>query len=264
MLFVRIFSGIIVWLCIIAYFLGLAALAVFLYGKSKMPSDVDSSNNGLDLSSNPKQSTDENRKSYYVIFWIVVGVFAISLVIFCCLYKNIKLAIAIIKTATIYVVDVPLVMFVPILFTIITAGWWAFWICTMLCVYSHGYMYHSTSGPWASIDHKYDATKSYIPALDATKTYQDLTWHNWYFLFGGLWVNAFISAVCQFTLASTACLWYFNKQSGLHSPISRSIGRAFRYHLGSIAFGSLILALVQMVRIVLEYINKQMKASGAK
>lgn len=64
MLFVRIFSGIIVWLCILAYFLGLAALAVFLYGKGQMSGDVSSSDSTLSMSSNPKQSTSDNRKSY--------------------------------------------------------------------------------------------------------------------------------------------------------------------------------------------------------
>lgn len=196
-----------------------------------------------------------------MFFWIVVGVIVISLVVFCCLYRNIKLAIAIIKvraqiphgarpgmflvsarcswhspavpdchllpllwnylllsavfpdlsqlpsaqlkTATVFVVDVPLVMFVPMIFTIITAAWWAFWIATMLNLYSYGYLYKSNTGPWANIDHTFDKEKAlrYRPALNPNATYADLKWNCWYFLFGGLWVNAFISAVCQFTLA---------------------------------------------------------------
>eukprot|EP00825_Cyclidium_porcatum_P019462 TRINITY_DN220_c0_g1_i3.p1 TRINITY_DN220_c0_g1~~TRINITY_DN220_c0_g1_i3.p1 ORF type:complete len:664 (-),score=98.29 TRINITY_DN220_c0_g1_i3:141-2132(-) len=267
MLFVRIFSGMIIWICIMAYFAGMVVLAVFLYGKTGMSSsDVSDSSTSLDMTSNPKQSTSDNKTSYKVIFWIVIGVIAVSLIGLCCLYRNIKLAIAVIKTATVYVVDVPLVMFVPIFFTIITAGWWAFWIVTILNLYSHGFMYKSSNGPWASIDHKYDSSHAsrYVPVPDSSEVDKDYRWNCWYFLFGGLWINAFIGATCQFVLASTACIWYFNKQSGLHKPISRSIYRAFRYHFGSIAFGSLILALVQLIRIVLEYINKQMKNSGAK
>ena len=34
-----------------------------------------------------------------------------------------------------------------------------------------------------------------------------------------------------------------------------------RYHLGSIAFGSFIIAVVQMIRIVLEYIEYKLKDS---
>jgi len=67
-----------------------------------------------------------------------------------------------------------------------------------------------------------------------------------YFLLAGLWKNAFLGALMQFTLVSVVCIWYFAQGTGQspHKPISRSIWRAFRYHCGSIAFGSFILAVV--------------------
>ena len=34
-----------------------------------------------------------------------------------------------------------------------------------------------------------------------------------------------------------------------------------RYHLGSLAFGSLIIALIQMVRSFLEYMDRKLKSS---
>eukprot|EP00965_Chrysotila_dentata_P134757 4457711-Pleurochrysis_carterae.AAC.1 len=40
-------------------------------------------------------------------------------------------------------------------------------------------------------------------------------------------------------------------------PIASSLHRAARYHLGSIAFGSLILALTQAARMLLELIDRQ-------
>lgn len=36
-----------------------------------------------------------------------------------------------------------------------------------------------------------------------------------------------------------------------------------RYHLGSLAFGSLILAIVQFIEIALELVKKQAEANGA-
>lgn len=44
--------------------------------------------------------------------------------------------------------------------------------------------------------------------------------------------------------------------------IATSVWRAFRYHLGSLAFGSFILAVVQFIRVVLEYVKWQTKAAG--
>merc|ERR1711939_610793 len=41
------------------------------------------------------------------------------------------------------------------------------------------------------------------------------------------------------------------------SPIRRSMHRAVRYHVGSIALGSFIVAVVQFIRAVLEYIDRK-------
>lgn len=35
-----------------------------------------------------------------------------------------------------------------------------------------------------------------------------------------------------------------------------------RYHLGSIAFGSFIIAVIQFIRAVLEYVDRQMKTAS--
>lgn len=35
----------------------------------------------------------------------------------------------------------------------------------------------------------------------------------------------------------------------------------FRYHLGSLAFGSLIIAIIQIIRVLLEYVDGKLKGS---
>ena len=42
-------------------------------------------------------------------------------------------------------------------------------------------------------------------------------------------------------------------------PLLGALGKTIRYHLGSIALGSLLVALVQFVRFVFEYIDSQSK-----
>lgn len=71
----------------------------------------------------------------------------------------------------------------------------------------------------------------------------------YYFVFGTLWCNALLGAIGTFLIASSACMWYYSNGPGqdLHLPILRSLGRIFRYHLGSLAFGSLILAIIQFI-----------------
>lgn len=35
--------------------------------------------------------------------------------------------------------------------------------------------------------------------------------------------------------------------------------RTFRYHLGTLAFGSLIIAIIRMIRLIIEYIEQKLR-----
>jgi len=75
-----------------------------------------------------------------------------------------------------------------------------------------------------------------------------------YYLFGLVWNHAFLGALPTFVIASACCLWYFTHQHRRHpSPISTSLCRGIFFHLGSIALGSFLIALVDFVRIILSY-----------
>jgi choline transporter-like protein 2/4/5 len=62
-----------------------------------------------------------------------------------------------------------------------------------------------------------------------------------------------------FVIASACAMWYYAHGPGqeLDSPILRSYKMVFRYHMGSLAFGSLILAIVQFMQLVVEAFKKQ-------
>lgn len=87
-----------------------------------------------------------------------------------------------------------------------------------------------------------------------------------YDIFGFLWVNAFIIGCSQFIIAAAATVWYFSFSSDTTGKGSICIGIKwiFRYHLGSIAFGACIIAIVQMIRLMFEYYRKKMQAMAGK
>ena len=51
-------------------------------------------------------------------------------------------------------------------------------------------------------------------------------------------------------------------KSSASSSLGASFGRTFRYHLGSLAFGSLILTAIRMVRVLLEWVEEKLKRHG--
>jgi choline transporter-like protein 2/4/5 len=67
-----------------------------------------------------------------------------------------------------------------------------------------------------------------------------------------------------FVIASACCMWYFSHGPGeeLHLPVLRSYGRAFRYHFGSLAFGSMLLSVVQFLEIIVETIKSQIEKAN--
>ncbi|XP_060079903.1 choline transporter-like protein 2, partial [Ylistrum balloti] len=85
-----------------------------------------------------------------------------------------------------------------------------------------------------------------------------------YMLFMYLWLNNFVIAFGQMVLAGSfaSYYWAFEKPKDIpHFPISGSVWRTLRYHTGSLAFGALILAIIQFIRIVLEYLDHKLKDS---
>lgn len=68
----------------------------------------------------------------------------------------------------------------------------------------------------------------------------------YYFVFGTLWGNAFIQAFAVFIVAFAGVMWYYQRAPGnsLDSPVCSGVYAGFRYHLGSLAFGSLIQAII--------------------
>ncbi|XP_074835566.1 choline transporter-like protein 2 isoform X2 [Carettochelys insculpta] len=81
------------------------------------------------------------------------------------------------------------------------------------------------------------------------------------------WLANFVIALGQVTLAGAfaSYYWAFKKPDDIPAfPLFSSFGRALRYHTGSLAFGSLILAIIQIIRVILEYLDHRLKVAENK
>lgn len=78
----------------------------------------------------------------------------------------------------------------------------------------------------------------------------------WYAFFNMLWTSAFIVAIGICTIAGSVGYWYFtpNEEKGKKNVVKPALRNCFRYHLGSLAFGSFILAVVQLIKWFLYYL----------
>lgn len=85
----------------------------------------------------------------------------------------------------------------------------------------------------------------------------------WYICFGLFWLAAFIRGTSDFVIALTATQWYFSGNGSSSSDnkgsasVIVSVGWTLRYHLGSVALGSLLIAIMNMIKFAFEYLKKK-------
>jgi len=88
-----------------------------------------------------------------------------------------------------------------------------------------------------------------------------------YYIFMMFWVAELCTALSHFVLSYCTQLWYFTpyedgKKHAPGFPIFRGYKIGIQYHLGSLAFGSFLVAVLRMVRLIVGYIAKQMQDTG--
>lgn len=256
MIIMRYFSGIITWLMIWSYVIALAVLGGLCYYKYQLlttssglaaaTTNTNSTNASNAISgSNSDTTTSETLYIFAIIFWVVDG---ISLLVLCCIYHKINIVIAVLKAGADYMKQVPTALLVPPLLTLVVVAFFAYWIAAFICLFASGAAFVNDSLPFTSVSW-------------SDSTYYLMIYHG----FGLLWNLAFFMAFCQFVLASSCAIWYYSQgPDGQEASmtVSRSFWRGVRYHLGSIAFGSLIIAIIEAVRLVMFYIHKQLKDAG--
>ena len=76
-----------------------------------------------------------------------------------------------------------------------------------------------------------------------------------------IWIYAFIEACADILIAGAVTEWYFARENP-HNPISTSLTNLIRYHLGSAALGSLLIAICRFLRLVLTVIQRECEKRG--
>lgn len=87
-----------------------------------------------------------------------------------------------------------------------------------------------------------------------------------YSFFCYLWVNNFLVALGQCTIAGACGVWFFADHGTKAKQKSVKVGlkNVLKHHMGSVALGSFIIAAVQFARYMMLYLQKQAEASKNK
>jgi len=253
--------GVLVWSTVAVILVGSGALGYVLYD-SKTQEDL---------------SEDEQKIREYVAYglWGFTFIFLV-LVIF--LRKRIFIAIQVIKSAGRSIGDMPMTAFFPLLPLSILIGFFMAWMYTTIYIFSAGAeeLNETPDGfegkVFVAEGNAFDPVNVTYPVLDYDSTIQEAFAPHFFLL---LWVVQ-IGVYFTFTvIAGAVANWYFTERDEdgkkirgggefelSHRAVTKSCCRTTRYHLGTIIYAALIIAIIQFIRWCVRYLERMMSANG--
>uniref|UniRef100_A0A8C9YBB3 Choline transporter-like protein n=1 Tax=Sander lucioperca TaxID=283035 RepID=A0A8C9YBB3_SANLU len=282
----RFLAGIMVWVMIVLVILVIGygifhCYMEFASLKGEPGSDVTIRDLGLQTDFSVYLQIRQTWLAFMIIL-AIVEVIIILLLIF--LRKRIMIAIALIKEASRAVGHVMSSLFYPLVTFALLAVVIAYWAITAVflstsneqvykvfnnseCEYSRETCDPQTFNTSNASAQCPDAECLFAFYGGETYYHKYLILFQFYNVFLFFWCANFVTALGQVTLsgAFASYYWAFKKPDDIPSyPIFSSLGRALRYHTGSLAFGSLILSIVQVIRVLLEYLDQKLKGAQNK
>jgi hypothetical protein len=241
----RLFSGVVVWAVIFAVIASCVAITACMYTLAqtmKATLDTQQPDKRLDSDIN-------NQKAVLIISYGLIGIDVLLILAVLFLRKRIQLAVGIIKEAGKAMAAMPSIVAFPVVIFILLLVFWVYWIVVTAFLGSAGVRVYDADGKFQG--------------YQANNTIQYL---EIYHFFGLLWTTQFFIAIGQCTIAGAVASWYWvhDKKDVPLFPVLFAFKRTLRYHLGSLAFGSLIIAIVQFIRAILIYLQKRLQGKESR
>ncbi|XP_053186054.1 choline transporter-like protein 5-A [Scomber japonicus] len=280
-LLLRFTAGLLLWLTIISVILLLA------YGmwycsmelsqlKQKPGSDVAIVEVGLQTD---LQIYLQLRQTW-IILLVSLGVTEASILLMLIfLRRRVRVAIALLREASRAISHIMSTLFYPVITFLLLTVCISYWTVTAVYLASSGDAVYKVMSPDVGCPY---ANSTCNPEVhNTTKEASCLGSQCLFAFYGGetsyhrylfllqlsnllifLWLVNFSLALEQCTLAGAFSSYYWARRKPQDippCPLFSSFSRAIRYHTGSLAFGALILSVVQLVRIVLEYLEQKLR-----
>lgn len=79
----------------------------------------------------------------------------------------------------------------------------------------------------------------------------------WIYFIGLIWTSEFIMACQQMVIAGAVAHWFYRHKFTDNSHVTYGLSKLMKYHLGSVAFGSFIITLFKIPRLILTYLHEK-------
>ncbi|XP_063373104.1 choline transporter-like 2 isoform X4 [Cydia amplana] len=230
------------------------------------------------------QTMFSKHQTWLALLIILAIILIIVLLIVIFLRSRITIAIALIREGSKAVIDIKSTVFFPIFPWIIQCGVLAYFATVLVYLLSIGepefkvvglnetcdcggfYKDQDTCNPSVFLDKCKQAgtTRACEDAIchfSGLVSPHEVNYMHFVNLLGCCWAMFFISGCADMILAGAFSKWYwtFDKRNVPFWTLTAAIYRTVCFHLGTVAFGALIIAIVRVIRIMLEYIDHKLK-----
>merc|ERR1711871_1310912 len=269
--------GVMMWMTLWITIIALIALTLYSAVRGDMIGDTSNTFIG-DTSSLQSEMSDgksgENEDAFKVLTYVSLVLTIIMFIVILFMRKQIKVSIGIIREASNAIKRMPLLLVFPIIPFALTIAVVLYFLYVGAAIYSANDLQATDLADTASASMA-EATTGFSYDVNITiasnSTLKDLNVKHYmlaYHLFFSLWLNQLVAAISMCTIAGAVCKYYGSRsknsepvaEGGMGKrPIAASFWNCFRYHFGSLALGSLIIAIVQFIRSCLSYIDRKTK-----
>jgi len=291
MLILQLLAGCMVWTTIILVVLLLIIGTFYAYFKAGILTQdhinavADGFNSAAGTSVDGPEAPPEldaadsnvrSRWKYFAFFMTAVTVIIFLLVIV--LRKKIRRAVAMIKEAAKSVKAMPMLMLFPFCSVVLMFALMVYWVIIAGYIYSNGDLSISDVTMTAAQAANNDAARNLLcprfangtyntaecVGMQAAASFDQSNINNYlllYHFFGLLWTTNYVTGFFTMAIAGAVVIRYFStdKRTKSRVPVLKSLKTVVRYHLGSIAFGSMVIAIVQLIRAILAYLDRKSK-----
>lgn len=251
---------------------------------------TDAANDIIDNLNVFSTEAESQEKMYRILGYVMLGITSIYLLLVITMQRKIRLAVAVLREATKCVAAMPSILFFPLGTVVVSIGVTGYCVYVALLIASAGEIQLTEIAGMDVLNPNANATAR---LLDTTNTTEEAaqealatlgdaivgefaaantnTYLFIYNFFGFLWTVQLVGAVGATTIAGSVSAWYWASPSPAErrgklgrTPVFSSLKRTLRFHLGSLAFGSFIIAVVQLIRALLAYLDKQTQSLQKK
>ena len=179
-----------------------------------------------------------------IVLWVAAGLFFLAILLLC---GRITLAADILSSAAEFVQKKSSVFIIPVFYICMLLLLLIWWIPTFAMLTSCG-----ETSP------------------DEKSVFMNIAWSNkiyaylFIFAFGLMWFVFFNFSQETFSIAALTSSWYFERHNHTEINALTGIGWSFSYHIGTLAFGSFLIALLWLIQLILQYIYQRLKQTGAQ